>query len=169
MKLSVLIIVCVCVAAVVANKDATTQSRRKPKKMPQTLSRGWADEAEWVQTYSEGLYRAKKEGKPLMVIHHLEECPYSQGLKKAFAENAEAQKMADKDFIILNLVFETHDKHLAPDGYYVPRIMFVDPSLTVRADIAGKYSDKLYTYQPEDLNLLVANMKKAKILLHTEF
>ncbi|POI23524.1 hypothetical protein CIB84_012728, partial [Bambusicola thoracicus] len=40
---------------------------------------GWGDEITWVQTYEEGLYQAKKSNKPLMVIHHLEDCQYCQG------------------------------------------------------------------------------------------
>lgn len=28
-----------------------------------------------------------------------------------------------------------------------------DPSLTVRADIIGRYSNRLYTYEPQDLPL----------------
>ncbi|PNJ55887.1 AGR2 isoform 7, partial [Pongo abelii] len=89
---------------------------------------------------------------PLMIIHHLDECPHSQALKKVFAENKEIQKLAEQ-FVLLNLVYETTDKHLSPDGQYVPRIMFVDPSLTVRADITGRYSNRLYAYEPTDTAL----------------
>lgn len=75
-------------------------------------------------------------------------------LKKFFAEDQQIQKIADEDFILLNLVvslksfnfyillcgwsgndvnlwiyvllqYETTDKHLSPDGQYVPRIIFV--------------------------------------------
>lgn len=138
------------------------------KRIPQTLSRGWGDELIWFQTYEESLYRAQTSNKPLMVIFHLEDCPHSQALKKAFANNKEIQKMADEDFIILNLVFETTDKHLYPDGQYVPRIIFVDPSLTVRADIIGRYANRLYAYEPSDMKILYSNMQKAKKLLKTE-
>lgn len=78
---------------------------------------------------------------------------------------------------------------MAPDGYYVPRILFVgkcslyekvhisvrvesgvtdlnsgeflnrcavclsaDPSMTVRTDITGRYSNHLYTYEPKDMS-----------------
>uniref|UniRef100_A0A8V0XD00 Anterior gradient 3, protein disulphide isomerase family member n=1 Tax=Gallus gallus TaxID=9031 RepID=A0A8V0XD00_CHICK len=98
---------------------------KKEKRAPQTLSRGWGDEITWVQTYEEGLYQAKKSNKPLMVIHHLEDCQYCQALKKAFAENEEIQEMAQDNFIMLNLMHETTDKNLSPDGQYVPRIMFI--------------------------------------------
>ncbi|XP_017382408.1 anterior gradient protein 3 [Cebus imitator] len=141
---------------------------RKEKRPPQTLSRGWGDDITWVQTYEEGLFYAQKSKKPLMVIHHLEDCQYSQGLKRVFAQNEEIQEMAQNKFIMLNLMHETTDKNLSPDGQYVPRIMFVDPSLTVRADITGRYSNRLYTYEPQDLPLLIDNMKKALRLIQIE-
>ncbi|XP_063159793.1 anterior gradient protein 3 [Candoia aspera] len=140
----------------------------KEKKVPQTLSRGWGDDITWVQTYEEGLYQAKQSNKPLMVIHHLEDCQYCQALKKVFAESQEIQEMCQNDFIMLNLMHETTDKNLSPDGQYVPRIVFVDPSLTVRADIVGRYSNRLYTYEPQDLPVLIENMKKALRLIQTE-
>ncbi|KAJ7322379.1 hypothetical protein JRQ81_018666, partial [Phrynocephalus forsythii] len=84
----------------------------------------WGDEITWVQTYEEGLYQAKQSNKPLMVIHHLEDCQYCQALKKVFAENQEIQDMCQNNFIMLNLMHETTDKNMSPDGQYVPRIMF---------------------------------------------
>ncbi|KAM7096785.1 anterior gradient protein 3-like [Ciconia maguari] len=134
----------------------------------QTLSRGWGDDIEWVQTYEEGLAQSKHSKKPLMVIHHLEECPYSQALRKAFASSPEIQQMAQEDFIMLNLVHSSSDDNMAPDGHYVPRILFVDPSMTVRADLTGKYGNRMYTYEPDDISTLIANMRLAKLLLHPE-
>ncbi|XP_037693434.1 anterior gradient protein 3 [Choloepus didactylus] len=141
---------------------------KKEKRLPQTLSRGWGDDITWVQTYEEGLFHAQKSKKPLMVIHHLEDCQYCQALKKVFAQNEEIQEMAQNNFIMLNLMHETSDKNLSPDGQYVPRIMFVDPSLTVRADITGRYFNRLYTYEPQDLPVLIENMKRALRLIQSE-
>ncbi|XP_070841023.1 anterior gradient protein 2 homolog [Chaetodon trifascialis] len=138
------------------------------KRIPQTLSRGWGDQLIWAQTYEEALYWSRSRNKPLMAIFHLEDCPHSQALKKVISEDNEIQKILDEDFIILNLVYETTDKHLSPDGQYVPRIIFVDPSMTVRADINGRYSNRMYAYEPSDLKLLMTNMKKAKKLLKSE-
>ncbi|XP_067854481.1 anterior gradient protein 3-like isoform X2 [Heptranchias perlo] len=149
----------------VASPPSKNESGKEEKKCPPSLSRGWGDEINWVQTYEEGLYKARKSNRPLMVIHHLEECPYSQALKKAFADDKEIQKLAKEDFVMLNLVFETNDKNLWPDNQYVPRIIFVDPSLTVRADIKGRYGNRLYTYEASDIELLTSNMKAAKILV----
>uniref|UniRef100_UPI00358EEE1F uncharacterized protein n=2 Tax=Myxine glutinosa TaxID=7769 RepID=UPI00358EEE1F len=139
-----------------------------PKKPPQTLSRGWGDGLDWIQTYEQALFLCQKIGKPLMVIHHLDECPYSQALKKAFAASDDIQTMAEDHFIMLNVMHETVDKNLSPDGTYVPRIIFIDPSLTVRADITSRYKNRLYTYEPEDIALLIENMKTAKQLLKSE-
>ncbi|XP_020781570.1 LOW QUALITY PROTEIN: anterior gradient protein 2 homolog [Boleophthalmus pectinirostris] len=138
------------------------------KRIPQTLSRGWGDQLRWAQTYEEGLFWSRSRNKPLMVIFHLEDCPHSQALKKIFSEDDEIQKMLDEDFIVLNLVYETTDKHLSPDGQYVPRVVFVDPSMTVRADIIGRYSNRMYAYEPSDIRTLFDNMKKAKKLLKSE-
>uniref|UniRef100_A0A8C0CNG4 Anterior gradient 2, protein disulphide isomerase family member n=2 Tax=Balaenoptera TaxID=9766 RepID=A0A8C0CNG4_BALMU len=131
---------------------AKKDTKDSQPKLPQTLSRGWGDQLIWTQTYEEALYKSKTSNKPLMIIHHLDECPHSQALKKTFAENKEIQKLAEQ-FVLLNLVYETTDKHLSPDGQYVPRIMFIDPSLTVRADITGRYSNRLYAYEPSDMAL----------------
>ncbi|MGH0191923.1 UNVERIFIED_CONTAM: hypothetical protein FKN15_070044 [Acipenser sinensis] len=60
-------------------KSENNSSAKKENKFPQTLSRGWGDELNWTQTYEEALFRAKSSNKPLMVIHHLEDCPHSQG------------------------------------------------------------------------------------------
>ncbi|XP_048848723.1 anterior gradient protein 2 homolog [Brienomyrus brachyistius] len=166
MKLLSALVVLVAVSSSLGKLDKKTTP--KPKRVPQTLSRGWADDLIWAQTYEEALFRSRSNNKPVMVIFHLEDCPHSLALKKVFAENNEIQKMADEDFVILNLVYETTDKHLSPDGQYVPRILFVDPSMTVRADITGRYSNRLYAYEPSDISLLVSNMKKAKRLLKTE-
>ncbi|XP_072303185.1 anterior gradient protein 2 homolog [Eucyclogobius newberryi] len=138
------------------------------KRIPQTLSRGWGDQLIWGQTYEEALYWARSRNKPLMVIFHLEDCPHSKALKKVFADNSEIQKSLDEDFVVLNLVYETTDKHLSPDGQYVPRVIFVDPSMTVRADIIGRYSNRMYAYEPSDIDILLENMTKAKKLLKSE-
>ncbi|KAM3849356.1 anterior gradient 1 [Diretmus argenteus] len=158
-SLALLFVACVGVVAA---------QERERNVQPQTLARGWGDDITWVQTYEEGLAKMVDSKKPLMVIHHEDNCPHSQALKKAFSVDKSIQKMAREDFIMLNLLYDSLDKNLAPDGLYVPRIIFVDPSMTVRADIAGKYSNRLYAYEPGDMSHLAKNMRKAKVLLHPE-
>uniref|UniRef100_A0A672HN54 Anterior gradient protein 2 homolog n=1 Tax=Salarias fasciatus TaxID=181472 RepID=A0A672HN54_SALFA len=149
-----------------------TFAKHVPKygqRIPETCSyclAGWGDQLIWVQTYEEALYRSRSRNKPLMVLFHREDC--AQSLKQAFAKNKEIQMILDKDFVVLNLMYEITDDNLSPDGQYVPRIIFVDPSTTVRGDIIGPYSDRMYTYEPTDIDELLKNMKKAKNLLEFE-
>uniref|UniRef100_A0A8C5PRU3 Anterior gradient 2, protein disulphide isomerase family member n=1 Tax=Leptobrachium leishanense TaxID=445787 RepID=A0A8C5PRU3_9ANUR len=143
------------------------QQKEKPAHKPQTLSRGWGDNHDWTQTYEEALFKAKQGNKPLMVINHRDDCPHSQALKKVFAEHQGIQKLAG-EFILFNVVYDPTDKNLFLDGQYVPKIVFVDPSLVVRADILGRYANHRYTYEPSDIELLYENMKKAVKLLKTE-
>ncbi|XP_069839218.1 anterior gradient protein 2-like [Dendropsophus ebraccatus] len=145
-----------------------TQSKEASVTQPKTLSRGWGESITWSQTYEEALARCRETRKPLMVIHHLEDCPFSQELKKAFAADTMAQKLAQEDFVMLNVVHPVADENQSPDGFYVPRVIFVDPSMTVRTDLAGRYANRLYAYEAGDIPELITNMKKAKILLKTE-
>nr|XP_020466721.1 anterior gradient protein 3-like [Monopterus albus]XP_020466723.1 anterior gradient protein 3-like [Monopterus albus]XP_020466724.1 anterior gradient protein 3-like [Monopterus albus] len=154
--------------ALLIGSCASAGEEKKKKQKTESLARGWGDSIKWVKTYKEALQMTVKSKKPLMVIHHKLDCPHSKALKKAFVAAKSIQKMAKEDFIMLNTVTETGDKNLAPDGYYVPRIIFVDPSKTVRTDIRGRYSNHRYTYQAADLPLLAKNMETAKVLLHPE-
>ncbi|XP_072535081.1 anterior gradient protein 2 homolog [Salminus brasiliensis] len=163
---SLLVLVLVATTSIMVKSEKATV--KKQKRVPQTLSRGWGDQLIWAQTYEEALFWARSRSKPLMVIFHMDDCPHSQALKKAFAKDKEIQTLADEHFILLNLVYETTDKHLSPDGQYVPRILFVDPSMTVRADITGRYSNRIYAYEPNDMKLLLSNMQRAKTFLKTE-
>uniref|UniRef100_A0A672HLQ3 Anterior gradient 2 n=1 Tax=Salarias fasciatus TaxID=181472 RepID=A0A672HLQ3_SALFA len=123
---------------------------------------GWGDQLNWAQTYEEALFLSRSRNKPLMVLFLLEDCPRSQAFKQAFNENDKIQRILDEDFVVFNMMQETVDQHLSPDGQYVPRIIFVDPSMTVRDDITGRYSNRLYGYEAADMNVLLDNMKKAK-------
>ncbi|NXH78330.1 AGR2 protein, partial [Hydrobates tethys] len=168
MSMFLLLVAICCALAKDMGKKETKETTAKPK-LPQTLSRGKKTTTKPKQ--NKKVQSAKvltpMLNKPLMIIHHLDDCPHSQALKKVFAEHKDIQKLAEK-FILLNLVYETTDKNLSPDGQYVPRILFIDPSLTVRADITGRYSNRLYAYEPSDISLLYSNMQKAMKLLKTE-
>ncbi|XP_069052844.1 anterior gradient protein 3-like [Lepisosteus oculatus] len=135
---------------------------------PHPLARGWGDEIDWSETYEGALLKSRSSQKPLMVIHHLEDCPVSKALKTVFSANKEIQRMAKENFVMFNLLHETEDPNLAPDGYYVPRIIFIDPSLTVRTEITGKSKKYKYAYSPEDIQTLYDNMKRVRLLLNTE-
>uniref|UniRef100_A0A8C5DLN3 Anterior gradient 2 n=1 Tax=Gouania willdenowi TaxID=441366 RepID=A0A8C5DLN3_GOUWI len=81
-----------------------------------------------------------------MVLFHLEDCPHKN-------------RMSNK-YSFFSSSYETTDKHLSPDGQYVPRIIFVDPTMTVRADIVVAPPTVCYAYEPSDLKLCKFIMKE---------
>ncbi|KAM9804498.1 anterior gradient protein 2 homolog [Neosynchiropus ocellatus] len=161
------LLVALLVISANADKEADEQAHEQALiKGAASRAKGWGNAIAWEASYEEALMKAKTKNKPLMVIHHREECKHSKALKKVFAVDKTIQNMA-KEFIMLNLVEEPMDKNMALDGYYVPRILFVDPDLRVLAHIKGPYSNAQYVYEPADLKLLADNMKRAK-MKHTE-
>uniref|UniRef100_UPI00358ECF56 anterior gradient protein 2 homolog n=1 Tax=Myxine glutinosa TaxID=7769 RepID=UPI00358ECF56 len=169
MKIFVVFATCLVVISAATTTKAPDKNTKKPKREPVTLSRGWGDELEWMQTYPEALAKSAETRRPMMVIHHRDDCEYSQKLKEAFSKHQEIQKLADDHFVMLNVVSEITDKNMKPDEMsYVPRIIFVDPSLTVRGDITGPYGNRQYAYEPSDMQLLKENMVKALKLIKTE-
>ncbi|KAM3608248.1 uncharacterized protein V6R79_021814 [Siganus canaliculatus] len=148
---------------------AAAGEQKQKKDKPRPFSRGWGTDISWVKTYEQALTKMRNSRKPLMVIYHKEGCQFSQELKKAFSAHKYVQKIAKEDFIMVNVLEETENQdHLAPDGFYVPRIIFVDQLGGVRRDIIGKYSNRQYAYEPGDMAHLVKNMRKAKVPLRTE-
>uniref|UniRef100_A0A672HMJ6 Anterior gradient 2 n=1 Tax=Salarias fasciatus TaxID=181472 RepID=A0A672HMJ6_SALFA len=145
---------------------SSTFAKYVPKsgqRIPQSLSRGWGDQMNWAQTYEEALFLSRSRNKPLMVLFLLEDCPRSQAFKQAFNENDKIQRILDEDFV--NPVLETL-RHLLLHCYIIYYVHFpTDPSMTVRDDITGRYSNRLYGYEVEDMKLLLDNMKKAKKVL----
>uniref|UniRef100_A0A665UYW6 Uncharacterized protein n=1 Tax=Echeneis naucrates TaxID=173247 RepID=A0A665UYW6_ECHNA len=93
--------------------------------------------------------------KPLMVIHHREDCTHSQGAAVTlFVAKKSIQEMAKKYFIMHNLVQNSPDCHIiALLSNLCVTCLSTDPTTTVCADIAGKYNNRRYTYMPGDMAL----------------
>ncbi|CAI9548602.1 unnamed protein product [Staurois parvus] len=85
-----------------------------------------------------------------MVIHHLEDCPFSQERKDNCLQQQNYSKIIPSIFTLC-LQHPIADDNQSPDGHYVPRVLFVDPSMTVRTDLAGRYSNRLYAYEAGDI------------------
>ncbi|KAG7264015.1 hypothetical protein CRUP_029110 [Coryphaenoides rupestris] len=85
--------------------------KEKIKIKPVRLSRGWGDRITWVQTYEEGLSMMKESMKPLIVIHHKEECPFSQDplmkvrvdLTGPYSNRLFAYEPADISYLVKNM------------------------------------------------------------------
>ena len=110
----------------------------------------------------EGMAESAKDGKPLMLLVHASWCSRCKALKPEFNGNTELAELSNR-FIMVNADQDQVPAVLgyAPDGTYIPRILFISP-VTGEVDEAlrNPRRDKYrYFYTPTDD--LVGMMKKA--------
>ncbi|XP_076035510.1 thioredoxin domain-containing protein 12-like [Oratosquilla oratoria] len=126
-----------------------------------TLARGLGDAYSWV-TLGDGLTKAKETGKPLMLIIHKSWCGACKAFKPKFAGSEEA-KMLSSHFIMVNSLDneEPTDPKYAPDGGYIPRILFLDSDGHVHQEIYNKDGNPSYKFYYSDDKTVVTSMKQA--------
>ncbi|MGB1276733.1 MAG: thioredoxin family protein [Nannocystaceae bacterium] len=141
-------------AAEPAGKQATPA-----KQVATAESHGFNDQIAW-RGLDEGFAEAKKSGRPLMLLVHASWCPKCKKLKPSF--NSSALTELSRKFVMVNAdqdlspEVEVH----APDGNYVPRILFFEPGGTLDSSIQNPGRNRFrYFYMPHDD--LVGTMKQA--------
>lgn len=162
----------VCVAAVLlagcidaphSDNGAPKQSAKKADPVPQTATapaNGFGDDIAW-RGLDEGLAEASKLARPLMLVVHASWCGQCKALKPKFSEQ-EIEELSQQ-FVMVNVDQDQAPKALefAPDGTYVPRVLFIDPQ-TGKPDTSLVNEDRgrtIYYYSPVDD--LAGTMKKA--------
>eukprot|EP01059_Diplonema_ambulator_P028312 TRINITY_DN4707_c0_g1_i1.p1 TRINITY_DN4707_c0_g1~~TRINITY_DN4707_c0_g1_i1.p1 ORF type:complete len:150 (+),score=52.66 TRINITY_DN4707_c0_g1_i1:50-499(+) len=90
-----------------------------------SLGRGFG-EYDWY-SLADGLAEAKSSGKPIMMVQHKSWCGMCKRFGPEFASSKDIKDRADK-FVMINC----HDddpgceaEEYAPDGGYIPRILFL--------------------------------------------
>jgi protein-disulfide reductase (glutathione) len=121
---------------------------------------GFGDAIAW-RSLEEGLSEAASDHRPLMLVVHASWCPKCKELKPAFGDR-ELVELSER-FVMVNVDQDAVPKSLefAPDGSYVPRVLFVDPA-SGQADVElrnDRRTRTVYYYGPSDD--LVGTMKKA--------
>lgn len=153
-----------CLLAAGAGCEGSHEAAQDPapaeKRVATAPANGFNDDIAW-RGLSEGLDEAKAAGRPLMMVVHASWCPQCKALKPKFHE-PELARLSER-FVMINV-----DQDLAPesgryspDGDYVPRIVFLDPT-TLEVDEAlrnPRRSRHLFYYHRSDD--LVAIMRKA--------
>lgn len=151
--------------ALVACIDAPTGPAERdaaPKRTASAPANGFGDAIAW-RGLDEGLQEAARSHRPVMLVVHASWCPRCTELKPAFGER-ELVELSER-FVMVNVDQDVVPASLefAPDGTYVPRIVFVDPD-SGRADPAlrnDRRTRTVYYYGPRDD--LVGTMKKALV------
>jgi protein-disulfide reductase (glutathione) len=131
-----------------------------PRRTATAPANGFGDAIAW-RSLDDGLAEAASDHRPLMLVVHASWCPKCKDLKPAFSER-ELVELSDR-FVMVNVDQDLVPKSLefAPDGSYVPRVLFVDPD-SGRTDEElrnDRRTRTVYYYAPSDD--LVGTMKKA--------
>ncbi len=137
-----------------------TKSTDAAQRVASAPANGFGEQIAW-RGFEEGLAEAAKLARPMMLVVHASWCGQCKALKPAFA-NPELHALSEQ-FVMVNVDQDQAPRALefAPDGSYVPRVVFIDPS-TGKADASLSNENRsrtIYYYSPGDD--LVGAMKKA--------
>ncbi|KAK3602042.1 hypothetical protein CHS0354_021136 [Potamilus streckersoni] len=124
---------------------------------------GFGEDIEW-RTLEDGLKEANELNKPLMLIIHKTWCGACKALKPKFAESEEIKKLSSS-FLMVNVQDddEPAGEKYSPDGAYIPRIFFLDPSGNVMKEFYNEDGNEKYKYfYPTPDNILKSMQKVLK-------
>ncbi len=111
---------------------------------------GWGEDIAW-RGYDEAFAQAKAEGKPLMLVVYTSWCSKCRALKPTFHSSEFAD--LSRDFVMVNADQEQVPGAMsqAPDGEYIPRILFFSPDGELHADVQNGHNPRYrYYYSPQD-------------------
>lgn len=87
---------------------------------------GFGDKIAW-RGLDEGFHEAASSGRPILLLVHAAWCPRCKELRPSFFDPQLAE-LSDK-FVMINVDQDAEPASLkfAPDGTYIPRVVFFDP------------------------------------------
>lgn len=144
-----------------AAHSAEAPEQARPKREATVPAEGWNDDIAW-RGLEEGLEEAKRTDRPIMMVVHTSWCSKCRALKQAFNSEADIETLSE-DFVMVHADQDVVPEAAlyAPDGTYIPRVMFLDSSGNVDRELQnpGRTDKFRYFYSPQED--LVGTMRKA--------
>uniref|UniRef100_A0A7I4Y4G3 Thioredoxin domain-containing protein n=1 Tax=Haemonchus contortus TaxID=6289 RepID=A0A7I4Y4G3_HAECO len=114
------------------------------------LSNGFRTEIDWVK-WDKAIGVAKDLNKPIFFLIHKTWCGACKGLKREFTTAPKMPELIElsKKFVMVNVEDddEPEDDKYAPDGGYIPRILFLDTDgEPLKTNNQAKYKNNKYFY-----------------------
>ncbi len=126
--------------------------------------RGFNDKIKWTNNLEEAKVLAAKENKPVFVLIHKTWCGACKRLKTQFAEAGNDLIAKSEKFIMVNLEDdeEPKDSAYAPDGGYIPRIVYLNKQGEVQSKVINEArKGGQYQYYYSDISQVVKGMDNA--------
>lgn len=107
---------------------------------------------EWKSLSDMKSFDFSKNDKPIMYLLTQPWCGACKRLKRTFVEEGQPKltmETVSKQYIMVSVDGKENDKlgsEFAPDGGYIPRILFAEPSGKLRPDIKNPASPAQYKY-----------------------
>ena len=122
----------------------------------------WNDGGVAWKPFDDGLAQAKKDGKPVCLIVFTEWCPHCTNYSGVFHDPKVVEK--SKQLVMVRLDKDKNgeiSKQYAPDGEYIPRTLFLDPSGKLDESIHAPRDKYKYFYDEKDPASVLAGMDAA--------
>lgn len=134
--------------------DGAADAAQTPSpELPVAPANGFGDDITW-RPLDVGLEEAKRSGRPLMLVVHTSWCSRCKALKPQFA-TPDVERLAER-FVMVNVDQDEDERVMkyGPDGTYIPRVMFLDPSGSLDPAIGNERSPKFKYFYTSSLDLV---------------
>gem|GEM_PF-1668392 len=142
------------------NRTRNENSPKQKKRVASAPANGWGEHIAW-RSLEEGRREAAESNMPLMLVVWTPWCSKCRALKKHFSTNTDVQSLSEQ-FVMVNVDQDAvpQAETFAPDGTYIPRIVFFDNSGEVDPALRNGARQRFrYFYSPDDD--IAAKMRQA--------